>query len=78
MPPGAKACFDRLTQSRYVSADFSIFSMEGETVMDSVEIVEADLDLGVHQKAVLDLVGAYARDPMGNGGPLPNHGQRRN
>jgi ribosomal protein S18 acetylase RimI-like enzyme len=73
MPPGGKACFDRLTQSRYVSADFSIFSMEGETVMDSVEIVEADLDLGAHQKAVLDLVDAYARDPMGNGGPLPDH-----
>jgi ribosomal protein S18 acetylase RimI-like enzyme len=73
MPPGAKACFDRLTQSRYVSADFSICSMEGETVMDSVEIVEADLDLGAHQKAVLDLVDAYDRDPMGNGGPLPDH-----
>ncbi len=39
--------------------------------MESVEIVEADLNRKDHQKAVLYLIDAYARDPMGNGGPLP-------
>ncbi len=41
--------------------------------MESVEIIEADLDSTDHQKAVLDLIDAYAMDPMGNGGPLPHH-----
>jgi ribosomal protein S18 acetylase RimI-like enzyme len=40
--------------------------------MESVAIVEANLNRKDHCQAVLDLVGAYARDPMGNGGPLPN------
>ena len=39
--------------------------------MESVEIVEADLNRKGHQKAVVDLIDAYAMDPMGNGGPLP-------
>jgi len=39
--------------------------------MDSVEIVEADLNCKDHQKAVVDLIDAYAMDPMGNGDPLP-------
>jgi GNAT superfamily N-acetyltransferase len=34
-------------------------------------IVEADLDRPAHQRAVLDLTDAYARDPMGSGQPLP-------
>jgi GNAT superfamily N-acetyltransferase len=34
-------------------------------------IVEADLGRPEHQRAVLDLVDAYARDPMGAGAPLP-------
>jgi ribosomal protein S18 acetylase RimI-like enzyme len=34
------------------------------------EIVEADLDLPEHQRAVLALTAAHALDPMGNGGPL--------
>ncbi len=38
--------------------------------MPEVKIVEADLDLKVHQHAVLELTDAYARDPMGNGRPL--------
>jgi ribosomal protein S18 acetylase RimI-like enzyme len=40
--------------------------------MPSVEIVEADLNRKDHQKAVIDLIDAYAKDPMGNGGPLPS------
>ena len=35
-----------------------------------VEIVQADLALPEHQRAVLELVNAYAMDPMGNGKPL--------
>lgn len=45
--------------------------MESERFMELVEIIEADLDNTDHQKAVLDLVNAYALDPMGNGKPLP-------
>jgi len=36
-----------------------------------VKIVEADLARPEHQRAVVDLVNAYAADPMGNGRPLP-------
>ena len=36
-----------------------------------VEIVEADLGRGEHQRDVLALTAAYALDPMGNGAPLP-------
>ena len=39
--------------------------------MSSVVIVEADLDRIDHQTAVVELIDAYARDPMGNGRPLP-------
>jgi hypothetical protein len=35
-------------------------------------IVEADFNLDKHQQDVLHLTAAYALDPMGNGGPLPN------
>ena len=35
-----------------------------------IEIVEADLGRGEHRRAVVALIDAYARDPMGNGKPL--------
>ena len=35
-----------------------------------IKIVEADLNRMDHQQAVLELIGAYAMDPMGNGKPL--------
>ena len=38
--------------------------------MYSVEIVEADLTREEHQEAVIELIDAYAMDPMGNGEPL--------
>ncbi len=38
--------------------------------MEPVEIVGADLSRPVHQRAVLDLIDAYATDPMGDGKPL--------
>ncbi len=37
--------------------------------MPNVEIVEADLKRTEHQQAVVELVDAYAKDPMGNGSP---------
>ena len=39
--------------------------------MPTIDIIEADLSLAGHQTAVVHLIDAYARDPMGNGGPLP-------
>jgi GNAT superfamily N-acetyltransferase len=39
--------------------------------MSSIDIVEADLENADHQHAVVDLIHAYALDPMGNGRPLP-------
>jgi ribosomal protein S18 acetylase RimI-like enzyme len=36
----------------------------------TVDIVEADLNLPAHQKAVVAMTAAYALDAMGNGGPL--------
>jgi ribosomal protein S18 acetylase RimI-like enzyme len=35
-----------------------------------IRIVEADLSLAQHKEAVLAMVDAYSRDPMGNGKPL--------
>jgi len=37
----------------------------------STSIVRADLDNPAHQAAIVELVDAYARDPMGRGRPLP-------
>jgi ribosomal protein S18 acetylase RimI-like enzyme len=36
----------------------------------AISIVEADLSQPAHQQAILELTDAYARDPMGQGGPL--------
>jgi len=44
--------------------------------MQSIKIVEADLDRPEHQQAVLVLTDAYARDPMGNGRPLEEEARR--
>jgi GNAT superfamily N-acetyltransferase len=35
-------------------------------------VVQADLERPDHQKVVIALVESYARDPMGNGKPLPD------
>lgn len=39
--------------------------------MSSIVVVEADLDAPHHQAAVVEMIDAYARDPMGQGAPLP-------
>lgn len=40
--------------------------------MESIEIIQANLDITLHSQAVTDLINAYASDPMGNGSPLPS------
>jgi ribosomal protein S18 acetylase RimI-like enzyme len=45
--------------------------------MAATEIVQADLQREDHQRAVLDLVNAYAQDPMGAGQSLPPENLRR-
>ena len=45
--------------------------------MGIVEVVEADLSRSEHQAATLELIDAYAQDPMGNGAPLPVDVKRR-
>lgn len=46
----------------------------GNTAMPpaAIAIVEADLSRPEHQRMVVELIDAYAMDPMGNGGPLPD------
>jgi ribosomal protein S18 acetylase RimI-like enzyme len=39
--------------------------------MQEVTVIEADLQDRQHQAAIVHLVDAYARDPMGNGESLP-------
>jgi len=36
-----------------------------------IDIVEAELSRPEHARAVVEMVNAYAMDPMGNGAPLP-------
>jgi GNAT superfamily N-acetyltransferase len=50
--------------------------MEYFYIMHPVEIVEADLDREEHQNAVLELINAYAEDPMGDGEPLSDEVRR--
>lgn len=45
--------------------------------MQSIEIVVADLARTEHQRAVIDLIDAYSRDPMGDGKPLNDDVKRR-
>jgi len=45
--------------------------------MPPIQIVEGDLDRPEHAQAVLELVDAYARDPMGDGKPLDSEVRRR-
>jgi GNAT superfamily N-acetyltransferase len=47
------------------------------TLMQSIEIVHADLGRSEHQRAVVDLIDAYSRDPMGDGKPLDDDVKRR-
>jgi GNAT superfamily N-acetyltransferase len=44
---------------------------------NDVKIIEADLDNPEHQRDILAMTLAYARDAMGNGASLPGEVQRR-
>jgi ribosomal protein S18 acetylase RimI-like enzyme len=67
--------FDTLTEACDDCAVFSHYKtdlpMTKPDEAPSVDIVQADLSRPDHQQWVLDLVDAYAADPMGNGRPLP-------
>ncbi|MBL9123888.1 MAG: GNAT family N-acetyltransferase, partial [Planctomycetaceae bacterium] len=39
---------------------------------DGIDVLEADLYRADHQQAIVALTAAYALDPMGNNGPLPD------
>lgn len=43
---------------------------------DAIEVIEADLGRPDHQRAVLDLLSGYARDPMELGRDLPEEVRR--
>jgi len=45
--------------------------------MTAINIVPADLSRTDHQQAVVNLIDAYSRDPMGDGKPLPDDVKRR-
>jgi len=45
--------------------------------MTRIAILEADLAHTAHQEAVVDLIDAYSRDPMGDEKPLPNDVKQR-
>jgi ribosomal protein S18 acetylase RimI-like enzyme len=44
--------------------------------MQNLTIIEADLDHPQHQDAIVAMINAYARDPMGNGQDLPEQVRR--
>ncbi len=44
--------------------------------MSKIEIIKADLKLKEHQKAVLELMDAYAQDPMGDAQPLSAYAKK--
>jgi GNAT superfamily N-acetyltransferase len=39
--------------------------------MSDISVLRADLDRADHQQAIVDLIDAYSRDPMGDEQPLP-------
>ncbi len=45
--------------------------------MPNIEVVLADLNLPEHQRAVIDLVEMYCRDPLGNGRELSAEARAR-
>jgi len=44
--------------------------------MPHIQIVDADLSRPDHQAAVVELIDAYSRDPMGDGKPLSDEARR--
>ena len=54
-----------------------IVGVAADPFMTSIQIVEADLNAAEHQAAVVELLDAYATDPMGNGKPLADEVRKR-
>lgn len=48
-----------------------------EEMPQNIQVVEADLELPIHQQHIRKLTAAYALDPMGNNGPLPEESLAR-
>jgi ribosomal protein S18 acetylase RimI-like enzyme len=57
--------------SEHAATDGHSGSPWGCSDMSEVSVVEADLNDSQHQTAILQLINAYARDPMGDGRDLP-------
>lgn len=50
---------------------------DGRTGGAAIAVVQADLNLSAHQTALVTMIDAYSRDPMGDGAPLnPNVRER--
>src|SRR4029453_5239669 len=49
----------------------------GTTGMQKISIIEANLADPWHQEAIVAMINAYARDPMGTGQDLPAEARRR-
>jgi GNAT superfamily N-acetyltransferase len=57
--------------SEQAASDWYRRSLRGFPDMREVTVIEADLNDSRHQTAILHLINAYARDPMGDGRDLP-------
>jgi ribosomal protein S18 acetylase RimI-like enzyme len=57
--------------SEHAATDGQRGSPSGCFAMSQVSVIEADLHDSQHQMAILQLINAYARDPMGDGRDLP-------
>lgn len=55
----------------------SVASMSIDSPARAVQFIQADLNRPDHQEAVLTLVDAYSRDPMGDGAPLSAEARER-
>jgi ribosomal protein S18 acetylase RimI-like enzyme len=69
---------ERVSRNRHGNAASPRTRGGGETALNvrHIRIVEANLDDPTHGQAVLEMVNAYARDPMGQGQDLPEAVQR--
>jgi GNAT superfamily N-acetyltransferase len=47
-----------------------VMDPEPPDILAEINVLQADLALPGHQAAIVDLVDAYAQDPMGGGNPL--------
>lgn len=60
-----------LSRRERVRAEPGSGQLGRSSVVADVTFIEADLNAPQHQQAIVDLLNAYARDPMGGGHELP-------